>query len=59
MPVEGITEEDDEGEIVIILRETEKSMTEKERYKWMRSLERNICPDYYDEDPPTKNTKKT
>ena len=59
MPVEGITEEDDEGEIVIVLRETEKSMTEKERYKWMRSLERNMCHDYHDEDPPTKSPEKT
>lgn len=59
MPVEGIVEQDEEGELVIVLRETKQSMTEKERQKWMRSLERNICPDYYDEDPPTKSTKKT
>ena len=59
MPVEGIAEEDDEGEIVIVLRETKQSMTEQERLKLMRSFERNMCPDYLDDGyPPQKFPKE-
>ena len=59
MPIEGIVEEDDEGDLVIVLRENKKSMTEKERQDLFRSFgfERNICPDY-DTDPPPKTLKK-
>jgi len=59
MPIEGIVEEDDEGDLVIVLREKKESMTEKEKQDWFRSsgYERNICPDY-DTDPPLKTPKK-
>ena len=59
MPIEGIIEEDEEGDLVIVLREKKESMTEREKQDWFRSsgYERNICPDY-DTDPPPKTPKK-
>ena len=49
MPIEGILEEDEEGNRVIVLRESKKSMTKSER-KIMEKFERNMCPADYDED---------
>ena len=50
MPIQGILEEDvDESVgIVMVLREDPKSMNAKETEKWMRALERNMCPIDYD-----------
>ena len=40
-------EEDDEGDCaVMVLREDPRTMTVTE--KWMRMLERNMCPNDYD-----------
>ena len=47
MPIEGIVEEDEEGNRVIVLRESNKSMTKSER-KIMEKFERNMCPTDYD-----------
>ena len=49
MPIEGILEEDDEGDLVIVLKETKKSMTmsEKEREEMIKRFERNMCPAEY------------
>ena len=47
MPIEGIVEEDEEGNRVIVLRESKKSMTKSER-KIMEKFERNMCPTDYD-----------
>ena len=49
MPIEGILEEDDEGDLVIVLKETKKSMTmsEKEREYMIKRIERNMCPSEY------------
>lgn len=54
MPVEGIIEEDEEGELVIVLREKDESMTARE--KFFKKFERNMCPaDIYDpHSPPQK-----
>ena len=55
MPVEGIVEEDEEGELVIVLREKSESMTARE--KLLQKFERNMCPaDLYDQYPPEKKT---
>ena len=55
MPVEGIIEEDEEGELVIVLREKSESMTARE--KFFQKFERNMCPaDLYDLYPPEKKT---
>ena len=50
MPIQGILEEDDDESdgIVMVLREDPKSMNAKETEKWMRTLERNMCPIDYD-----------
>lgn len=48
MPIQGILEENEEGEIIVVLREDPKSMTVKENEMWMRILERNMCPTDYD-----------
>ena len=54
MPIQGILEKDEESEqVVIVLKEHPKSMTEKE----MRRYERNMVPaDIYDSDPSEKKT---
>ena len=49
MPVEGIAEEDEEGNIVIVLKESKKSMTKSEK-KMVEKFERNMCPADYDDD---------
>ncbi len=48
MPVQAIAEKDEESDrIVLVLKESEKSMTELE----MRRYERNMCPaDLYDDE---------
>ena len=47
MPIQGILEDDDESDCtVMVLREDPKTMTIPE--KWMRMLERNMCPSDYD-----------
>ena len=50
MPIQGIMEEDDEGDCaVMVLREDPKTMTAKEQKRWLRTLERNMSqPDLYD-----------
>jgi len=51
MPIQGILEKDDESDsTVVVLRENPKSMTAKEYKKWMRILERNMCPIDYDQE---------
>ena len=47
MPIEGIVEEDDEGDLVIVLKETKKSMTQSEREDMIKRFERNMCPADY------------
>ena len=47
MPIEGIVEENEEGNLVIVLKESKKSMTEIEREKWIKRFERNMCPANY------------
>ena len=49
MPIEGILEEDEEGNKVIVLKESKKSMTKSEK-KMMEKVERNMCPTDYDYD---------
>ena len=47
MPIQGILENDDESDgAVMVLREDPRTMTVIE--KWMRMLERNMCPNDYD-----------
>jgi len=52
MPIQGILEEDDESDgIVMVLREHPNTMTAIERKRWLRTLERNMSqPDLYDKD---------
>ena len=47
MPIEGIVEESEEGDLVIVLKESKKSMTKSEREEWIRRFERNMCPANY------------
>ena len=49
MPIEGIIEEDEEGNRVIVLKESRKSMTKSEK-NMMEKFERNMCPADYDDD---------
>ena len=50
MPIQGILEDDDESDsIVMVLREHSNTMTVKEHKRWLKTLERNMSqPDLYD-----------
>ena len=51
MPVEGTLENDDESDrVVMVLKESQKSMTKKEFEHWAQTLERNMCPADYEND---------
>ena len=52
MPVQAIAEKDEESDrIVLVLKESEKSMTGNEKELEMRRYERNMCPaDLYDDE---------
>jgi len=47
MPIEGIVDEDEEGDLVVVLKESKKSMTDSEKEKWIERFERNMCPANY------------
>jgi len=47
MPIEGIVEEDEEGDLIVVLKESKKSMTIIEKEEWIKKLERNMCPANY------------
>ena len=51
MPVQVITEQDEESDrVVLTLQENKETMTKKENEKWLRRYERNMCPaDLYDD----------
>jgi len=51
MPVEGTLENDDESDrVVMVLKESQKSMTKREFEHWTQILERNMCPADYEKD---------
>ena len=51
MPVQVITEQDEESDrVVLTLQEYKETMTKKENEKWLRRYERNMCPaDLYED----------
>lgn len=50
MPLQAIPEYDENGDIVLVLKEDKRSETEKEKKLRMEMFERNMCPADYDQD---------
>jgi hypothetical protein len=48
MPLKGIVEEDEEGDLVVVLKESKESMTASEREEMIKRFERNMCPVDYE-----------
>jgi len=51
MPIQVITEQDEESDrVVLTLQESKETITEKEYKRWLRKYERNMCPaDLYED----------
>ena len=52
MPIQAIAEKDEESDrVVLVLKESEESMTESEKEKWLSRFERNMVPaNIYDDE---------
>ena len=52
MPIQAIAEKDEESDrVVLVLQESEESMTDCEKEKWLSRFERNMVPaNIYDDE---------
>ena len=52
MPIQAIAEKDEESDrVVLVLQESEESMTDSEKEKWLSRFERNMVPaNIYDDE---------
>ena len=52
MPIQAIAEKDEESDrVLLVLQESEESMTDSEKEKWLSRFERNMVPaNIYDDE---------